>query len=215
MLFTNITGKKETKGFHKEQVIVCPTPGEFRLTPKVQAKLDVENGDFGIVVISPDNTGLVYIAKGIRGKMKTDSEGNPIRDKRKRYVYEDNTGFGATLRTASEGSPNLKLTAAAAWNTVGGDKNKNKFFKLGEPVEGEVETTLKDENGEYLMHKTLFYPLIFEEEVDKMVRVEGVNDQDEDEDNDDEETFSLEDSNNGTDTQVDEPQEDLGETTEI
>lgn len=209
MLFTNITGKKETKGFHKEQVIVCPTPGEFRLTPKVQAKLGVENGDFGIVVVDPNNPNQVYLAKGIRGEMELDEKGNPIRDKRKRYVYKENTGFGATLRTASEGSPNLKLTAAAAWNTVGGDKNKNKFFKLGTPIEGTVETTIKGENGEYELHTTLFYPLEFEEEVDKMVRVEGVNDAGEDEEVEDE-AFSMEDENSGTDSQ-----EEEGFTTEI
>ena len=55
-------------------------------------------------------------------------------------------------------------------------------------------------------------PLEFEEEVDKMVRVEGVNDAGEDE-SEEVEAFSMEDENSGTDAGVNESEE--GVTTEI
>lgn len=182
MLFQNITGKKETRGFHEEVVIACPTVGEFRITPKVQAKLELEDGDFGLVVVDPENPSNVYLAKGIKGENALDENGKKIRDKRKRYVYVDNTGFGAVLRTASEGSPNLKLSAASAWNALGGDNDFNKYFTLGEPVEGKVPTTLLDEDGEPVLHETVFYQLIFQKAKPKSKRGSGEDDDDDDDD---------------------------------
>lgn len=173
MLFTNITGKKETKGFSEPVVIVCPTPGEFRLTPLVQKQLDVQDGDFGLIVLHPNDSSIVLLAKGIAGVPMRDEEGNLIKDGRGRYTYEEGSGFGATLRTASEGSLNLKLTGAAGWNAVGGSVEKNQIFTLGEPIEGGVPTGAKDAAGEAVIHNTIFYPLVFKSSKDKAKRGEG------------------------------------------
>lgn len=171
MLFQNITGKKETKGFTEPVVIVCPTPGEFRLTPLVQKQLDIKDGDFGLIVLDPNDSSKVYIAKGVAGIPVRDEEGNLIKDGRGRYTYEEGSGFGATLRTASEGSLNLKLTGAAGWNAVGGNTEQNQLFLLGEGVEGAVPTGAKDAAGEDVLHSTVFYPLVFKSAKQKAVRV--------------------------------------------
>ena len=169
MLFQNITGKKETKGFNEALIIACPTPGEFRITPMAADILNLADGDSGIVVIDPENKSQVYIAKGLTGVPVRDENGVIQKDDRGRVIYEEDSQFGAVIRTASEGSVLLKLTAAAAWNAVGGDKDFNKEFTLGEPIQGEVPMDgRKDEKGDPLLHSALFYPLEFKEARKKM-----------------------------------------------
>ncbi len=173
MLFTNITGKKETKGYNEPIVICCPTPGEFRITPLAQKMLDLKDGDFGLLLVHPDDNTRVYLAKGIAGVPTRDGDGNLVKDGRGRHVYEEGTGFGAVVRTASEGSMNLKLTGAAGWNAAGGDVNKNQLFTLGEGEEGGVLTGETDPTGEKVVHTTMFYELIFKSSKDKSVRVKS------------------------------------------
>ena len=161
MLFTNITGKKETKGFTEPVVIVCPTPGEFRLSPLVQKQLDLQDGDFGLIVLHPNDSSIVLLAKGIAGVPMRDGENNLIKDGRGRFTYEEGSGFGAVVRTASEGSLNLKLTGSAGWNAVGGNTELSQMFLLGEPIEGGVPVGGNDAEGNPLIHSTTFYPLVF------------------------------------------------------
>ena len=175
--FINITGKKETKGFNDEVVIACPTPGDFRITPLVQAKLGLKDGDNALTVIHPEDSSRVFIAKGITGIPVSDENGL-VKDGRGRSIFEEGSEFGAILRPAAEGSQLLKLTASAAWQAIGGSADKNKHFSLAEGVEGTIPTGKGNE-----MHTTTFYELIFKSETNKMARkkkgvegVEGVED---------------------------------------
>jgi hypothetical protein len=167
--FVNITGKKEVKGFNEEVVIVCPTPGEFRLTPLVQKLLDVKDGDNGLTLLHPEDASRVFLAKGIAGTPIIDADGNVLKDNRGRNKFVEGTEFGAILRNP-EGTPMLKLTAAAAWQAIGGDKMKNKVFSLAEPITGTVPTGQKDSQGNDILHTTEFFELIFKSETDKAVR---------------------------------------------
>ena len=171
--FVNITGKKEVKGFNEEVVIVCPTPGVFKLTPLVQKALDVADGDNALTLLHPEDTSRVFIAKGITGTPIVDEEGNVIKDGRGRSTFVEGSDFGAVLRTSSPGSVLLNLTAAAAWQAIGGDADKNKQFSLGEPVQGTVSTGRKDEDGNEILHTTQFFELIFKSSTDKLRREKG------------------------------------------
>ncbi len=166
--FINITGKKEGKVYKEAVILVSPTVGEFRITPLVAKKLELVDGDSALVVIDPDNKEQVYIAKGIRGVLATNEVGAVIKDTRNRDTYEDGTQFGAIIREVKEGSTLLKLTAAAAWNALGGNENEAQEFTLGEGEEGQVPTG----NGEEL-HTTIFYPLVFKSKRNKILRTKG------------------------------------------
>lgn len=173
MLFTNITGKKETKGFNEALVIACPTPGEFRITPMAAAQLGIKDGDSGLILLHPEDNTRVFLAKGRTGEVQRDENGAIVKDKRGRTVYVEGSQFGAVVRTASEGSVLLKLTGAAGWNAVGGNEEMNKEFTLAEGVEGGVPTGEKDANGDDVIHTTTFFELIFKAERPKMKRVKG------------------------------------------
>lgn len=166
--FINITGKKEGKTYKEAVILLSPTTGEFRITPLVASKLELTDGDSALVVIDPDDKSQVYIAKGIRGQLALDEEGNPIKDTRNRDTYVENSQFGAIIREVKEGSSLLKLTAAAAWNTLGGNDQEAQEFTLGEGEEGQVPTG----NGEEL-HTTIFYPLVFKSKRNKIVRTKA------------------------------------------
>lgn len=164
--FINITGKKEGKTYKEEVILLSPTTGEFRITPLVAKKLDLVDGDSALVVIDPDDKTQVYIAKGIRGQLALDEAGEPIKDTRNRNTYVEGTQFGAIIREVKEGSSLLKLTAAAAWTTLGGNEDEAQEFTLGEGEEGQVP------NGDEL-HTTVFYPLVFKSKRPKIVRTKS------------------------------------------
>ncbi len=166
--FINITGKKEGKTYKEAVILLSPTTGEFRITPMIASQLGLTDGDSALVVIDPDNKDQVYIAKGIRGVLATDENGESIKDTRNRDTYVENSQFGAIIREVKEGSNLLKLTAAAAWNTLGGNDQEAQEFTLGEGEEGQVPTG----NGEEL-HTTVFYPLVFKSKRAKIVRARG------------------------------------------
>ncbi len=109
----------------------------------------------------------MYIAKGIRGVLAVDADGNPIKDTRNRDTYEEGSQFGAIIREVKEGSSLLKLTAAAAWTTLGGNDQEAQQFTLGEGEEGQVPTP----TGE--LHTTIFYPLEFKSKRKKILRTKG------------------------------------------
>ena len=139
----------------------------------VQEKLDLKDGDFGLILLHPEDKSMVLLAKGIAGVPVRDEDGNLLKDGRGRHTYEEGTGFGAVVRTASEGSLNLKLTGAAGWNAVGGNIESNQLFLLGDPIEGAVPVGGKDAAGNDILHETLFYPLVFKSSKAKSVRVKG------------------------------------------
>ncbi len=173
MLFTNITGKKETRGFHEALVIATPTVGDFKITPLAQKQLDIVDGDSVVLLTHPEDNSRVFLAKGIRGEEVRDADGKISKDGRGRTIYVENTGFGAVARPASEGSVNLKITGAAAWNAVKGNADMNKHFSLAEPIEGQVLTGRKDDNGDPEVHTTQFFELTFVREKEKSKRGEG------------------------------------------
>lgn len=170
MLFTNITGKKETKGFNEEVVIASPTVGDFKLSPLAQKKLAVEDGDSILILTHPEDTTRVFIAKGVAGVPMRDEEGVIMKDGRGRVIYEEDTQFGAVLRPASEGSSNLKFTGAAGWHAAGGSEEHNTFFTLGEAIQAGVPTGRKDEKGDDEIHEANFFELIFKERKEKARR---------------------------------------------
>lgn len=173
MLFTNITGKKETKGYNEALVIACPTVGEFRLTPLAQKQLDLKDGDAILINVHPEDTSRVFLAKGIAGVPVRDENGVIQKDGRGRTVYEEGSALGAVVRTASEGSVNLKFTGAAGWNALGAETSKNKFYTLAEPIEGGIETGRETETGDKEVYTTNFFELIFKEEKVKAERKAG------------------------------------------
>ena len=173
MLFTNITGKKETKGYNEALVIACPTVGEFRLTPLAQKQLDLKDGDAILINVHPEDTSRVFLAKGIAGVPVRDENGVIQKDGRGRTVYEEGSALGAVVRTASEGSVNLKFTGAAGWNALGAETSKNKFYTLAEPIEGGIETGRETETGDKEIYTTNFFELIFKEEKVKAERKAG------------------------------------------
>lgn len=173
MLFTNITGKKETKGYNEALVIACPTVGEFRITPLAQKQLDLKDGDAILINVHPEDTSRVFLAKGIAGVPVRDENDVIQKDGRGRTIYEEGSALGAVVRTASEGSVNLKFTGAAGWNALGGDSAKNKFYTLGEPIEGGIETGRETATGDKEVYNTLFFELIFKEEKAKSERKSG------------------------------------------
>lgn len=181
MLFTNITGKKETKGYNEALVIACPTVGEFRITPMAQKQLDLKDGDAILINVHPEDTSRVFLAKGIAGVPVRDENGVIQKDGRGRTVYEEGSALGAVVRTASEGSINLKFTGAAGWNALNGETSKNKFYTLGEAIEGGIETGRLTETGDKEIHETSFYELIFKEEKAKSERKSADADADEEE----------------------------------
>jgi hypothetical protein len=166
--FINITGKKEGKTYNEAVILVSPTAGEFRITPLIAKQLELADGDSALVVIDPDNTSQVYIAKGIKGELALGEDGNPVKDSRNRNTYVEGSQFGAIIREVKPGSSLLKLTAAAAWQAIGGDENFSQEFTLGEGEEGQVPTGKKDE-----LHTTTFYPLVFKAKKDKIVKTTG------------------------------------------
>jgi hypothetical protein len=166
LVFKNITGKKEAKTFNHEVVMAVTTKGEFRLTPKVQQKLDIRENDSIVVLTTEDpetRKVSVYLAKGLKGEPQLDENGKEVRDGRGRVVYKENTGFGALTRPASEGSSLFKLTAAGAWNILSGKSDSVEYFTLGEGIPVSLETELKNEAGETVMCETVAYELIFKE----------------------------------------------------
>lgn len=166
LVFKNITGKKEAKTFNHEVVMAVTTKGEFRLTPKVQQKLDVRENDSIVVLTTEDpetRKVSVYLAKGLKGEPQLDENGKEVRDGRGRVVYKENTGFGALTRPASEGSSLFKLTAAGAWNILSGKSDSVEYFTLGEGIPTSLETDLQNEAGEPIMCDTVAYELIFKE----------------------------------------------------
>ena len=173
MLFTNITGKKETKGYNEALVIACPTVGEFRITPLAQKQLDLKDGDAILINVHPEDTSRVFLAKGIAGVPVRDENGVIQKDGRGRTVYEEGSALGAVVRTASEGSVNLKFTGAAGWNALGAETSKNKFYTLAEPIEGGIETGRETETGDKEIYTTNFFELIFKEEKVKAERKAG------------------------------------------
>lgn len=173
MLFTNITGKKETRGFHEALVLATPTVGDFKVTPLAQKQLDIVDGDSVVLLTHPEDNTRVFLAKGIRGEEVRNEDGSIQKDGRGRTVYVENSGFGAVARPASEGSVNLKITGAAAWNAVKGNSEVNKHFTLAEPFEGQVATGRKDEKGDAEIHTAMFFELIFKEEKAKSRKGEG------------------------------------------
>lgn len=190
-LFKNITGKKEGKVYTEPVVKVCPTPGEFRLTPVAQKVLDLQDGDFALISVHPEDNSRVFLAKGITGVPVRDENGVIQKDGRGRTVYEENTGFGAVVRIASEGSSDLKLTGAAGWNAIGGDIGFNKLYTLGEGMEAGIPTGKDDEKGDPEIHVTMFYELIFKEQKVKSAR-KGKDGDDEDDEDDTPTTQELE-----------------------
>lgn len=158
LTFKNLTGKKESKGEYEEALILGPNPGDVKLTPFVQEKLGVKEGDFAIIVQDEDS-GVVYIAKGVAGTPDLDADGKLQHTKMGRVVYkEGEEGFGGVLREASLGSKNLRLTASIGWKAAGGSKEHNSFYKLGEGVEGQVPTA----EGSDEMYNTVFFPIILD-----------------------------------------------------
>lgn len=179
--FVSLAGRKEVKGYNEEEVILTSTKGNIRITPLVQAKLGVKDGDYLATVVLQDKEGNpifgeVYIGVGIKGKPVLDESGNEVKGKNNHTLVEEGSAFGSVLRIASDGSPLLSTSAAVAWSNAGGDKDKIKRFTLGEPQEGEVPTG----NGDQV-HTTTFYKLIFKSEEPKMARkAKGEGDEDED-----------------------------------
>ena len=174
MLFTNITGKKESRGFNEALVIATPTTGDFKITPLAQKEMDIVDGDSVVLLTHPEDNTRVFLAKGIRGEEVRTEDGAIVKDGRGRTVYVEGTGFGAVARPASEGSVNLKITGAAAWNALRANNEVNKHFTLAEPVEAGVLTGKKDANGDTEVHYALFFELLFKEEKPKSKKGEKV-----------------------------------------
>ena len=182
MLFKNITGKKEGKTFNEPVVFASPTTGEFRITPKVQKILDIEDGDFMLTVVGPkDEQGndTVFIGKGRKGVQLVDENGEPLRNKIGKFLYEEGTGFGAVARKSSERSPLLKFSGSAGWHALGCDNDSTSTYTLGEPIEGQTETGNGDE-----LFDGIFYQLVFKGKKAKVQRATSSTEEDVDDDDD-------------------------------
>lgn len=178
--FTNITGKKETKGFDSAIVQATATSGDFKISPLAAQALGVKAGDFLVFQNAADSEGQyagTYIGKGITGVAKTNEDGTVAKNKIGRTLYEDNTGWGAVTAPYAEGSTNLKVSGSMAWKALGGDSENLFDFELGEAVSVSLPTDLKDENGEVVMCSTTLFPLVLKEKKAKQAKgpkTEGV-----------------------------------------
>ena len=166
--FFNAVGKRETKKVDATTVMLEPTRGNFRIYPEVAKLLGLKDGSF-ITVQEADVEGsgkmTVFIGKGKDGVVKVDENGQELIDKRGRKVYETN-GFGASIREVTPGSNVFRFSVSSSWETLDGDTEKRKYFKLGEGM----EVTLPMEDGG--VHTTILYPLYFVKEEPKLKRGE-------------------------------------------
>lgn len=173
--FVSLSGKKEQKVYDAAEVLVTSTKGDIKLTPLVQALLGVKDGD-SLATVSPTDEngviipGVVYIAKGKTGIPVKDEAGNIVKGANNHPLIEDGSSYGSVLRTASEGSPLLRTSAAVAWQNLGGDAELVKHFTLSEGAEGQVPTGVKLANGEDELFTGIFYKLEFAKEVKKAAR---------------------------------------------
>lgn len=170
LTFASLTGRRGKKEYTEPYLIASPTSGEFKITPKVAEQLELKDGSMVAVAIL-DNK--VYIAKGKEGTPLLDEEGNIVRDKRGRQKFEEDTAFGVIVRATVPGGNLFKFTSSKAWHMLGGNKNENIMFTIGEGVEGELpEEETKIEN---YTHKAVFYPLVEASRKAKTVREAGVS----------------------------------------
>lgn len=158
--FENLVGKRQAKGELEEVVIAETARGNFRITPKVAAKLGISTGSF---VTMQASNGTVYIGKGKDGVAKMNEDGSFVTDARGHRVYEKE-GFGAQVTEINPGTNIYRLSVAAAWTTAGGNEDVKKVFELGEGV----EATLPTDNGTFT---TVMYPLVFLRDEAKQERV--------------------------------------------
>ena len=166
--FFNAVGKRETKKVDAATVMLEPTRGNFRIYPEIARLLGLKDGSF-VTVQEADVEGngkmTVFIGKGKDGVVKLDENGQELTDKRGRKVYETN-GFGASIREVTAGSNVFRFSVSSAWETLDGDTEKRKYFKLGEGM----EVSLPMEEGG--VHTTVLYPLSFVKEEPKLKRGE-------------------------------------------
>lgn len=173
--FVNLSGKKEAKVYDSAEVLITSTKGDIRLTPLVQALLDVKDGDY-LATVSPTDAngnviaGQVYIAKGKTATPVLDAAGNVVKGANNHPLVVEGSGYGSVLRISSEGSPLLRTSAAVAWANVGGDVEKVKRFTLSEGAEGQVPTGNKNADGSDEIFTGTFYQLIFASEDKKQAR---------------------------------------------
>jgi len=103
MNFTSLTNTKEAKEVGT-QVILSPTLGTIKVTPKACEILGVHNGDY------------VQIERG--------GDGNS-------YAVVGKSGFGNKLASSNKtGSGTLSLSSASAWKKMGGDTEFNISFDI-------------------------------------------------------------------------------------
>ena len=166
--FFNAVGKRETKKVDAATVMLEPTRGNFRIYPEIAKLLGLKDGSF-VTVQEADVEGngkmTVFIGKGKDGVVKVDENGQELTDKRGRKVYETN-GFGASIREVTAGSNVFRFSVSSAWETLDGDTEKRKYFKLGEGM----EVSLPMEDGG--VHTTILYPLSFVKDEPKLKRGE-------------------------------------------
>lgn len=169
--FFNLVGKRETKGTDEATVMLEPTRGNFRISPKVALQLGITDGSFvtvqEAVVNAETGETQVFIGKGKDGVPAVDEAGNFIVDGRGRKKYTED-GFGASVKEINPGTNIYRFSVASAWESLKGDTDKRMYFTLGEGVNVNVPI------GDGAVHTTTLYPFVFDKEEDKMVR--GGND---------------------------------------
>lgn len=152
--FKPLVNVRTQKDEFSENVIATSVTGAFRFPPLAAKKLDI--ADYDAVTLFSDEdeeTGAVsvYIAKGHKGTIKRDENGEIVTGSRNTTEFDENDPMdGAIVRETTSGSKILSVTSSATWKMLGGSKDKELVLELnsigvmqyplpsGTFVEGEV-----------------------------------------------------------------------------
>lgn len=133
---TNVRPQKDLG----KQLILAPTPGQFKLTPDAAKQLNVGAGDF-VGIVFDDESGTGFVFKG----------------------SED--GLGAKTASSNKGGGgNLNFSAAAGWDELGGSADHNIHFDIAD------EAVEADELVDTPFEGLSLYAVTFAEKVEKQQR---------------------------------------------
>lgn len=152
--FKPLVNVRTQKDEFSENVIATSVTGAFRFPPLAAKKLDIADYDAVTLISDTDEeTGAVsvYIAKGHKGTIKRDENGEIVTGARNTTEFDENDPMdGAIVRETTSGSKILSVTSSATWKMLGGSKDKELVLSLesvgvmqyplpsGTIVEGEV-----------------------------------------------------------------------------
>lgn len=132
--FKPLVNVRTQKDEMSENVIATSVTGNFRFPPKAARIVGIADYD-AVTIFSHEDEDTkevrVFIAKGHKGTILRDEDGNPVTGSRNTTEFtEEDPMDGAIVRTTTAGSKVLSVTSAAAWKTLGGSKEKEIELKL-------------------------------------------------------------------------------------